>query len=51
MSVVWEDEYDPSELDGYGLTEPGWESFSDDQTLDAADAWLAAQDVPDWTDQ
>jgi hypothetical protein len=50
MSVVWNDEYDPSELDGFRFeTEPGWESFADDQEFDAADAWLAAQDVPDWT--
>lgn len=37
MSVVWEDEYDPSELDGFQV-----ETESDeDQEWDSADQWLA----------
>ena len=53
MSVVWNDEYDPSELDGFQVeTELDW-IIQDDRNanaFDEADAWLAAQDVPDWTD-
>ncbi len=50
MSLVWNDEYDPSELDGFQVeTELDWR-IQGDSDFDEADAWLAAQDVPDWTD-
>ena len=46
MSVVWEDEYDPSELDGFQVeTELDWR-IQGDEDFDEAAAWLAAQDVP-----
>jgi hypothetical protein len=47
VSVVWNDEYDPSELDGFQVETES----NDDSEFDAADAWLAAQDVPDWTEE
>jgi hypothetical protein len=55
MSVVWNDEYSPDDIgDGYQVeTELDW-IMQDDRNanaFDAADAWLAAQDVPDWLDQ
>ena len=41
MSVVWEDEYDPSELDGFQVeTELDWK-IQGDSEFDAADKWLA----------
>jgi len=45
MSVVWNDEYDPSELDGFQV-----ETWDSSIEMDEAEEWLAAQDVPDWTD-
>jgi hypothetical protein len=52
VSVVWEDEYDPDELgDGFRIeTNLSVEDVQDELWMDEADAWLAAQDVPDWTE-
>jgi hypothetical protein len=46
MSVWFVDEFDADEVqDGFHVDDP---SVSLDE-FDAAEEWLAAQDVPDWT--
>lgn len=40
MSIIWNDEYDPSELDGFQIETELSEGMDD------AEVWLAAQDVP-----
>ncbi len=42
MSVVWNDEYDPSELgDGFRIETEAW----DDDQWDAAAEWLSYEDA------
>lgn len=48
MSVVWEDEYDPSELGGGFQVET--EAWDDDQ-WDAAAEWLSYEDLAEGGDQ
>ena len=40
MNIIWNDEYDPSELDGFQIETELSEGMDD------AEVWLAAQDVP-----
>lgn len=44
MSIIWSDEYDVDELDGFQIETP-----LDEDPFDDAEVWLAAQDVPDHT--